>query len=62
MRVSNPLCDSVGLVPIQITANNTRNMEQKKALYLRIAELLAANPAIRSEHGFVNLAEVAIEN
>lgn len=50
------------LVFIQITANNTRNLEQKKALYRRIAELLGANPGLRPEDVFVNLVEVAKEN
>ena len=50
------------LVMIQITANNTRNLEQKKALFLRIAELLGESPGIRPEDVFVNLVEVAKEN
>lgn len=50
------------LVFIQITANNTRTAEQKKALYSRIAELLGENPGVRPEDVFVNLVEVAKEN
>jgi 4-oxalocrotonate tautomerase len=50
------------LVLIQITANNTRTPEQKKALYRRIVELLSKNPGIRPEDVFVNLVEVAKEN
>jgi 4-oxalocrotonate tautomerase len=50
------------LVLIQITVSNTRSAEQKKALYRRIAELLAAKPGIRPEDIFVNLVEVAKEN
>ena len=50
------------LVYIQITANNTRTVEQKKALFRRIAELLGKSPGIRSEDVFVNLVEVAKEN
>ena len=50
------------LVLIQITANNTRNLEQKKALYRRIAELLGKNPGIRPEDVFVSLLEVPKEN
>jgi len=50
------------LVFIQITANNTRNLEQKKALYRRIAELLGTKPGLRPEDVFVNLVEVAKEN
>jgi 4-oxalocrotonate tautomerase len=50
------------LVIIQITANNTRTLEKKKALYARIAELLAKSPGVRPENVFVNLVEVAKEN
>jgi phenylpyruvate tautomerase PptA (4-oxalocrotonate tautomerase family) len=50
------------LVFIQITANNTRTVEQKKALFRRIAELLGESPGIRQEDVFINLIEVAKEN
>jgi len=50
------------LVFIQITANNTRTMEQKKALFARIAQLLGESPGIRPEDVFVSLVEVAKEN
>ncbi len=50
------------LVLIQITANAGRTVEQKKALYARIAELLGENPGIRAGDVFVNLVEVAKEN
>jgi 4-oxalocrotonate tautomerase len=50
------------LVIIQITANNTRNVEQKKALFARIAELLSLAPGLRKEDVFINLVEVAKEN
>lgn len=50
------------LVFIQITANNTRGVEQKKALFRRIAALLGDNPGIRSEDVFVSLVEVVKEN
>jgi phenylpyruvate tautomerase PptA (4-oxalocrotonate tautomerase family) len=50
------------LVFIQITANNTRTMEQKKELFRRIAELLGESPGIRPEDVFVSLVEVAKEN
>jgi phenylpyruvate tautomerase PptA (4-oxalocrotonate tautomerase family) len=53
---------SSDLVLIQITANNTRGVEQKKALYRRIAELLGESPGIRPEDVFINLVEVAKEN
>jgi 4-oxalocrotonate tautomerase len=50
------------LVIIQITANNGRTVEQKKALFARIAELLSENPGMRKEDVFVNLVEVMKEN
>jgi phenylpyruvate tautomerase PptA (4-oxalocrotonate tautomerase family) len=50
------------LVLIQITVSNTRTVDQKKALFRRIAELLSKNPSIRSEDVFINLVEVAKEN
>jgi len=50
------------LVIIQITANNTRGVEQKKALFKRIAERLAQDPGIRPENVFINLVEVLKEN
>lgn len=53
---------SADIVYIQITANNTRSIEQKKALFRRIAELLSDKPGIRPENVFVNLVEVEKEN
>src|SRR5471030_1825102 len=50
------------LVIIQITANNTRTVEQKKALFARIADLLSANPGLRKEDVFVSLVDVPKEN
>jgi len=50
------------LVFIQITASNTRTVDQKKALFRRIAELLGESPGIRPEDVFVSLVEVAKEN
>lgn len=50
------------LVFIQITANNTRTLEQKKALFRRVAELLGEEPEIRPEDVFVSLVEVEKEN
>jgi len=50
------------LVIIQITANNTRGVEQKKALYAAIVARLAVNPGIRPEDVFINLVEVQKEN
>jgi 4-oxalocrotonate tautomerase len=50
------------LVFIQITVFNTRTVEQKKALFRRIAELLGESPGIRPEDVFVNVLEAAKEN
>jgi len=50
------------LLLIQISAMNTRTVEQKKALYQRIAALLNENPGIRPEDIFVNIIEGAREN
>ena len=50
------------LVYIQITTFNTRTLEQKKALFRRIAELLGERPGIRPEDVFVNVLEAAKEN
>ena len=50
------------LVFIQISAMNTRTVEQKKALFRRIAELLGESPGIRPEDVFVNLIEGTKEN
>ncbi len=50
------------LVIIQITANNTRTTEQKKALFARIAELLSQHPGLRKEDVFINLVDVPKEN
>jgi 4-oxalocrotonate tautomerase len=49
-------------VLIQMTVSNTRSIEQKKALYRRIAERLAEDPGLRPEDVFINLVEVAKEN
>ena len=50
------------LVFIQITANNTRTLEQKKALFARTAQLLTESPGLRPEDVFINLVEVQKEN
>lgn len=50
------------LVIIQITANNTRTLDQKKALYAAIAERLVKDPGIRPENVLISLVEVAKEN
>ncbi len=50
------------LVFIQITVFDTRTPAQKKALFRRIAELLAESPGIRPEDVFVTLLPSAKEN
>jgi 4-oxalocrotonate tautomerase len=50
------------LVYIQITVFNTRTVEQKKALFRRIAELLGETPGIRPEDVFVNIYDAPKEN
>lgn len=50
------------LLLIQITVSNTRDLEQKQALFRRIAQRLGENPGVRPEDVFVNLVEVAKEN
>jgi 4-oxalocrotonate tautomerase len=50
------------LVIIQITWNEGRSVEQKKALYKAIADGLAKSPGIRPQDVFINLVEVKKEN
>ena len=50
------------LVYIQIAVFDTRTLEQKKALFRRIAELLRESPGIRPEDVFVNVYPTAKEN
>jgi 4-oxalocrotonate tautomerase len=50
------------LVIIQVTANDTRTLEQKKAFFARVAALLSANPGVRKEDVVINLVEVKKEN
>jgi 4-oxalocrotonate tautomerase len=50
------------LVFIQITCNNTRTVEMKKALYKRVAERLGDAVSLRPEDVFISLVEVAKEN
>src|SRR4051794_5055560 len=49
------------LVILQITVSKTRTVEQKKALFARIAELLSQQPGLRKEDVFINLLEVEKE-
>ena len=53
---------SADVVYIQITVFNTRTVEQKKALFRRIAELLGESPGIRPEDVFVNIHDAPKEN
>jgi 4-oxalocrotonate tautomerase len=50
------------LVMIQITWNEGRTVEQKKALYKAIADGLSADLGIRREDVLINLVEVKKEN
>jgi 4-oxalocrotonate tautomerase len=53
---------SEDLVVIQITRNEGRTLEQKKALYKAIADGLAARVSLRREDVLINLIEVRREN
>ncbi|MFL6825380.1 MAG: tautomerase family protein [Bradyrhizobium sp.] len=53
---------SADVVYIQITVFNTRTVDQKKALFHRIAELLGQSPGIRPEDVFVIVLDAAKEN
>jgi len=50
------------LVLIQLTVTNSRNVDQKRALFARIVELLAQQPGLRPQDVFINLLEVQKEN
>ena len=50
------------VVFIQISARNSRTVDQKKALYKRIAERLGEDPGIRPDDVFINLLEGEKEN
>lgn len=50
------------VVLIQITANTTRSVAQKQALYRRTADRLAEDPGLMPHDVFINLVEVAKEN
>ena len=53
---------SDGIVVIQMTISEGRTLEQKKALYRRLAERLGTELGVRAEDVFVNLVEVKKEN
>jgi len=51
-----------GIVMIQITLNEGRTLERKKAFYKQLAERLHAELGIRMEDVFISLVEVKKEN
>lgn len=53
---------SPGIVFLQITLNQGRSIELKKAFYRRIAEDLHAKLGMRRQDVFINLVEVQKEN
>ena len=53
---------SDNLIIIQITLNQGRTTEKKRALYRRIAELLNQELRVRKEDVLISLVEVAPEN
>jgi 4-oxalocrotonate tautomerase len=53
---------SSALVIVQITLSAGRTLEQKRALYRRIAANLSAAVRLRPEDAWINLVEVAKEN
>ncbi|MET0282932.1 MAG: tautomerase family protein [Polyangiales bacterium] len=53
---------SKAIVIIQITCNEGRTLELKKALYARIAELIAGSTEIGKNDVIINLIEVKKEN
>jgi len=53
---------TAGFIVIQITLNLGRTLEQKRALYAKIAANLAGSPGIRREDVLINLVEVPKEN
>jgi 4-oxalocrotonate tautomerase len=53
---------SSDLVVVQITLSAGRTLEQKRALYRRIAANLGAAVGLRPQDAWINLVEVAKEN
>ena len=53
---------SANILIVQITLSLGRTLEQKRALYRRIAANLAAAVGLRPEDAWINLVEVAKEN
>ncbi len=56
------LARSDGVVFVQITLNAGRTVDQKRALYARIAELVSERAEVRRADVLVSLIEVAREN
>ena len=50
------------LLYIRITVFDSRTIEQKRALYRRVAEVLAADPGIRPEDIFIIVTDAPPEN
>jgi 4-oxalocrotonate tautomerase len=50
------------IVFVQITLSSGRKPQQKRKLYKRIVELLAASPGLRPQDVLINLVETAWEN
>lgn len=50
------------IVFVQITLNAGRTLEQKKALYARIVDVLRESPGVRPQDVLINLVEVQREN
>jgi len=50
------------VVFVQITLNAGRTVDQKRALYARIAKLLAEKPGVRPQDVLISLVEVPREN
>ena len=47
---------------IQVTCNDTRTVEQKKAFYAAVVDNLSHDPGLRREDIFISLVEVKKEN
>ena len=53
---------SENVVLVQITLSTGRRPQQKRALYRRMAEILAESPGVRPQDLLINLVEVSWEN
>jgi phenylpyruvate tautomerase PptA (4-oxalocrotonate tautomerase family) len=53
---------SEGFIAIQVTLNEGRSLEMKKAFYRRVAEDLRRELDVRPQDVFINLVEVKKEN